>query len=196
MEKVIPRWEWRTFSPAFAKAEARIRQLGEPLVRTASETYVVSLNSDKNTRIRHGVVGIKRLERTDDHHLERWFPILREELPLRRETLDDVLAAWGLAPIPLDGDSITLERLLDEIVRPHPRLRAVTVEKERHGFRLEGCLAEVVEVTFDGVPFRTLSVESEDEVRLVSTLRDLGLDGLENVSYLTALRRFLGLVGG
>jgi exopolyphosphatase/guanosine-5'-triphosphate,3'-diphosphate pyrophosphatase len=195
MEKVIPRWEFRTFGDAFRKAEVMVRKSGEAEVRSGAETYVVSLNSPNNTRIRHGVLGVKRLERVDTHRLERWNPFLRVEFPVAAALLPEVFAAWGIAHIDLSLDLYTIDQLLSEVVKPHPRLRSVAVEKERSRFEVDGCIVEIANVKFNGHPFRTASVEAVDPDLVTATVIKLGLEKLENVSYVTALRRFLVLPG-
>lgn len=195
MEEVIPRWEFRTFGDAFRKAEARIRKDAEPTLLSGAETYVLSLNSPNNTRIRHGVIGLKRLERVDTHQLERWNPFLKVQLPAAAEAMPGLFAAWGIAPVALSREAYTLEQLLLEVVRPHPRLRGVSVAKERFRYAFEGCIAEIANVTFDGRPFRTLSIEAVDPQVVLAAVRKLSLEKLENVSYVTALRRYFGLPG-
>ena len=38
----------------------------------------------------------------------------------------------------------------------------VRVEKERHGFMINGCIVEIANLKFDGQPIRTVAVEMED----------------------------------
>jgi len=78
-------------------------------------------------------------------------------------------------------------------VEPHPDLKTVAVEKERHGFLINGCIVEVADLKFDGRPTRTVAVEMEDPAVVIQTVRELGLDGFENINYLKALKRFVGM---
>ena len=56
------------------------------------------------------------------------------------------------------------EEFLGELVEPHPDLKMVRVEKERHGFMINGCIVEIADLKFDGKPIRTVAVEMEDPV--------------------------------
>ncbi len=189
---IIPRWEWRTFGESFGEAEARIRSHGEPKPRSSAETYVVSLDSPNNTKIRDGLMDIKKLENVNADGLEQWNPVLKAGFPLPAAALRQVFAAWAVKAPPPAREAYTLEELLGEVVAPNRRLRAVAVVKERFGFTVDGCIVEVANLTFDGQKVRTAAVEHEDPALVIATVRALGLDRLENVNYVKALKRFLG----
>ncbi len=188
METVIPRWEWRTFSADLGPAEGRILARSDGKARTSAETYVLSLDSENNTRIRGRLMDITRLEALDAG-LERWLPELKTAFPLDTPVLQKVLQALHVAPPSPVRAACSLEQFLDEIVRPHPRLAAVAVEAERFGGTVGGCLVEVARLRVDGVPLRTAAVEAEDPLAVLVTVRKLGLDGFENVNTVKALKR-------
>ena len=193
MVTVIPRWEWRTFGEGFGEAEERIRSHGEAKARTSAETYVLSADSANNTKVRDGLMDIKRLQEVNADLLEQWNPVLKAAFPLPAGTLAEVFAAWGV-PVPeLPKASLTLEELLAEVVAPHPRLRAVAVDKERYGFTVDGTIVEIADLRFDGRPIRTAAVEHEDPALVIATVRKLGLDRFENVNYIRALKRHAGI---
>ena len=42
MEKIIPRWEWRTFGEDLSKGEENIKKHGNPRHRESKEIYILS----------------------------------------------------------------------------------------------------------------------------------------------------------
>ena len=79
---IIPRWEYRTFGESFGEAEANIRSHGEAKARSSAETYIVSFDSPNNTKIRDGLMDIKKLENVNADTLEQWNPVLKSGFPL------------------------------------------------------------------------------------------------------------------
>ena len=92
---IIPRWEWRTFGESFGEAEAKIRSHGEAKARSSAETYIVSFDSPNNTKIRDGLMDIKKLENVNADTLEQWNPVLKSGFPLTREVLSQVCTRVG-----------------------------------------------------------------------------------------------------
>ena len=193
MMTIIARWEWRTFGQAFGEAEDRIKSFPEEKARKSSEVYILSRNSLDNTKIRDMLMDIKTLQQVNADKLEQWYPVMKAGFPLTRDVLDKVFRAWKVSPPVWRRDAYACDQFLDELVKPHPDLRAVAVEKERHGFTVNGCIVELADLKFDGSPVRTVAVETEDPARLMATVRELCLEGFENVNYLKALKRFTGM---
>jgi len=50
MEKIIPRWEWRTFGDDLSKGEENIKKQGNSRDRVSKEIYILSKNSNENTK--------------------------------------------------------------------------------------------------------------------------------------------------
>ena len=48
MEKIIPRWEWRTFGEDLSKGEKNIKTYGNARHRESKEIYILSKNSNDN----------------------------------------------------------------------------------------------------------------------------------------------------
>lgn len=42
MDRIIPRWEWRTFGPEFGEAEAALAALASEGVQDSDELYLLS----------------------------------------------------------------------------------------------------------------------------------------------------------
>jgi exopolyphosphatase/guanosine-5'-triphosphate,3'-diphosphate pyrophosphatase len=193
MAEIKARWEWRTFGEAFGEAEKRILSFPKDKVRNSTEVYILSKNSTDNTKIRDMLMDIKTLRQVNADRLEQWFPVMKAGFPLALPVLGDVFKAWK-APLPqLQRQAYSYEEFLGELVATHPELMMVRVEKERHGFMINGCIAEIADLKFDGKPIRTVAVEMEDPDAVIGTVRQLGLDGFENVNYLKALKRSVGM---
>ncbi len=193
MAEIKARWEWRTFGEGFGAAEGRIDAHPKDKVRHSAEVYILSKNSMDNTKIRDMLMDIKTLRQVNGEKLEQWFPVMKAGFPLDRGVLGDVFTAWKASLPSLARDAYGYEEFLSELVKPHADLRMVQVEKERHGFMINGCIVEIANLKFDGTPIRTVAVEMEDPAAVGRTVRELGLDGFENVNYLKALKRFVGM---
>ncbi len=193
MAQIIARWEWRTFGSSFGDAESRINSYPMDKVRTSSETYILSRKSMDNTKVRDQLMDIKTLQRTNEDKLEQWYPVMKAGFPLTRETLDNVFKAWKVKVPDFGRESYGFDEFLKELVAPDPDLKAVGVDKERRGFVINGCIVEIADLKFNGEPVRTVAVEMEDPARVIVTVRELGLEGFENINYLKALKRFIGM---
>jgi hypothetical protein len=193
MAEIIARWEWRAFGDAFGAAEKNIRAYPQDKVRSSSEVYILSRNSMDNTKIRDMLMDIKTLRQVNADKLEQWFPVMKAGFPLAPAVLAEVFQAWKAAPPRLARAAYGYEEFLNELVAAHADLKMVRVEKERHGFMINGCIVEIADLKFDGAPIRTVAVEMEDPAAVMQTVRQLGLDGFENVNYLKALKRFVGM---
>lgn len=194
MAEIIPRWEWRTFGKeSFGVSESLIRGRGEAQVRKSGEVYILSRQSMNNTKVRDDLMDIKTLKAVNADKLEQWNPILKAGFPIGRDVIPGVFQALGVAVPALARESYTLAQYLDELIRPAGDLRVVTVEKERHGFKIDGCIVEIAEVAFDGLPFRTVAVEHEDPELVIRTVRALQLERFENINYLRAMKSAVGM---
>lgn len=193
VEPLVPRWEWRSFAPSFPAIAARLEQDPPEQVRLSDEIYILSRQGGENTKIRYGLMDVKLLLEVNPLGLERWRPFLKFNFPLEPQMVAELHALWEIEPPPggVPGPC-SLERLLAEVVAPHPELATVAVTKRRIGYLVNDCFVERAELTFDGVPLQTVAVEHEDPGRVWEVLREWGVTGWENVNYLTALKRHLG----
>ena len=187
--EIIPRWEWRSFGLHFGDAEACLKTHGIDKLRHSDEIYLLSSISDGNVKIRDGLMDIKRLEQTDAHGFEQWRPVLKEAFPLPAAAMQAVFTALGVATTQ-DYVPITLDQLLAEVTSDS-RMRTLEVHKARTRYHLEGCMAELTEVTANGKTIRTMAVESEDPAHITAALQALGIEGSENVSYPHGLKQLL-----
>ena len=186
------RWEWRTFGDDFGSAEARVIS-GAPPRQDSAELYVVSDHSNANTKIRGNRLEVRTLRQVDARGLELWEPSLTSTFPLAAAPLDAVYRAWAITPPPAGHASWTLATFLDDVLQKDHSLTLVAVTKSRRHTSVEGCLVEIADVTFDGLPTRTIAVEHADRERVWQAVEALGLSGRENTSYVKALQRFVAM---
>lgn len=193
MGEIVARWEWRTFGTDFGAAEGKIRAHERTQYRESGEVYVLSRHTMNNTKIRDGLLDIKVLKVVNDDKLEQWYPILKEGFPIGHAGIETVYRNWGLPEPVLKHESYPFADFMAELVKPVADLRAVNVFKERHGFMINGCIVEIADLHFDATPIRTVAVEHADAALVMKTVRELSLDGFENINYLRALKQFVGM---
>jgi exopolyphosphatase / guanosine-5'-triphosphate,3'-diphosphate pyrophosphatase len=114
--------------------------------------------------------------------------VLKAAFPLSAADVGTVLGALrvrGVTPEPAGA----FEELLDRLARTPYAVRAVEVHKRRRHVTVGGCMAEVTDLRASGAEVRTVAVESEDPERLLSVVRELGLDAAPNTSVPRALRQ-------
>jgi hypothetical protein len=193
MSTIKARWEWRTFGTTFGAGETKINSFPKDKVRNSSEVYILSKKSMDNTKIRDMLMDIKTLQQVNEDKLEQWYPIMKAGFPLTHEILDNVFRAWKTEAPTYRQETYGYDGFLHDLVEPHPDLKIVKVDKERHGFMINGCIVEIADLKFDGKLIRTVAVEMEDPGNVIKTVRELGLAGFENVNYLKALKRSVGM---
>lgn len=195
MTDIKPRFEFRTWAQNFGLVLDKMRRISPCSgIRESAETYIVSAgNSRNNTKIRDSKMDIKVL--VDERKgLEQWNPRMKGEFPMSAATLvDEVFPAFEVEMPPLARDSYTLDQFLAEVIRPHPGLAAVNVFKRRFAFTVNGCIAEHAEIMINGAAIETVSLESVDVEAVLEAKRMLGLDEYENVNYLRAIKRVIGM---
>jgi exopolyphosphatase/guanosine-5'-triphosphate,3'-diphosphate pyrophosphatase len=192
METIVPRWEWRTFQPSFGDAERRLRELPPGKRNQSEELYLLSPHGDPNVKVRDGLMDIKTLEKVDENGLEQWRPVMKAPFPLPAPEIARVCEALRVAPLPpLDG--YALEPMRAELTHPSRGVRAVAIRKDRRRYTVGGCPAELTELTADGRTTKTVAIESEDPARVWAAVREMGLEGFENLSYPRGLKRLLDL---
>lgn len=194
-DKIIPRWEWRTFGQSFGQAENRIKELTGDSVRRSTEKYILSSKSNENCKIRDDLMDVKSLQQVNEDKLEQWYPTLKEGFPIAKESIKTLFTEYFKVEVPaLEQDTYTYEEFLD-LVKKQPDLVIVDVTKERFICTINGATVEVANATFNGVQDRTVCVEHIDPQLVISTVRELGLEAFENMNYIHAMKRAVGLRG-
>lgn len=194
-----PRFEFRTFGRDFESAAYLMSRLSVPVPekvweRTSKETYIISRTNDvNNTKIRDGKMDIKTFVQEVDG-LEQWNPLMKGEFPMKAEILEnDVFPAFKVEMPELNREEYTLDEFL-AIIENHPDLQAVSVEKERFGYMINDTICEYANVWINGAMVVTVNSESTEIEDIKKTITDLGLKGIENINYLQAAKRIVGMV--
>jgi len=194
-----PRFEFRTFGRDFDEASFRMGRLSGPIPeklweRRSEEIYIVSSTNDKNnTKIRDGKMDIKTFV-TEKDGLEQWNPLMKGEFPISREVLEkEVFPAFAVEMPALSKDSYSLDEFL-VMVRANSLLKAVRVEKQRFGYMVNDTICEVGNVWINGAKLVTINSESTVLADILKTMKDVGIDKFENINYLQAVKRVIGMI--
>ena len=190
-----PRFEFRSFGRCFCPQEKRMARLSVPVPekvweRHSTETYI----DVNNTKIRDGKMDIKTFVQAVDG-LEQWNPLMKGEFPISAKVLnEEVFPAFKVANMPkLTKETYTLEEFLN-MINEHPDLQAVTVEKIRYGYMVNDTICETGEVYINGAMVHTINSESTEIEDIKKTIKDVGLEGVENINYLQAIKRVIGMI--
>ena len=191
-DKIIPRWEWRTFGQEFPAFAETLKKYGEPSVKKSEEHYILSRTSDENIKIREDLVDIKSQVNVKDG-LEQWDPIMKEGFPISAEKLAGLFKVFNVPAPVFKRDVYAYEQFLDELIVPNPQLEVVYVKKVRNIYTINGCAVELAETQFNGKPYQTACVEHIDPAVVLATVKELGLEGNENINYIKAMKKSVGI---
>jgi len=195
MQEIIPRYEFRAFAQNFGMAEEKIRKLSKlDKFRESSEIYILSPdNNENNVKIRYHTLDIKVLIK-EEKGLQQWCPRMKSDFPMRMDIIrDEVFTALGTAVPEFNRSEYTLEQFLDDIMMPHPELVLARVFKRRFGYTINECISEIAELLINGAAIKTMALESADIETVLKVKQMLGLHENENVNYLLAIKRILGM---
>jgi hypothetical protein len=194
-----PRFEFRSFGQNFDAAAKRMARLSMPIPekvweRYSDEIYILSRTNDiNNTKIRDGKMDIKTYIQTVDG-LEQWNPLMKGEFPIAAKVLtEEVFPAFMVEMPALTKDVITYEKFI-AMIEAHPDLAAVKVHKQRFGYMVNNTLCEYGEVLINGAKVVTINSESTEVEDILKTIKDCGLEGVENINYLQAIKRVIGFI--
>jgi hypothetical protein len=194
-----PRFEFRTFGRDFDDAAFLMSRLSVPVPekvweRTSEEYYIVSKTNDiNNTKIRDGKMDIKTFVQEVDG-LEQWNPLMKAEFPISAEILKNEVYPAFMVDVPdFEKDTYSYDEFM-EMIKNHPDLQAVKVEKQRFGYMVNDTICEVANVWINGAMVITVNSESTEVEDIKKTIAALGLEGVENINYLQAIKRVLGWI--
>ena len=194
-----PRFEFRSFGQDFNNQAARMARLSIPIpeklwVRHSPEIYIMSrINDINNTKIRDGKMDIKTYVQTVDG-LEQWNPLTKTEFPVSVDFLkSDIFPAFQVDIPSFNKSEYTMDKFL-EMVKSQSELQAVSVVKERFGYMVNNTICEVGNVIINGAKVMSINSESTELDDIKKTMSDVGLDGIENINYLQAIKRVLGWI--
>ncbi|MEN8180809.1 MAG: hypothetical protein ABFS39_19630 [Pseudomonadota bacterium] len=198
-EETKPRFEFRSFGQNFDEAAFRMGRLSVPVPekvweRFSDEIYIMSRTNDvNNTKIRDGKMDIKTYVQTVDG-LEQWNPLMKGEFPIAREVLEnEVFPAFQVETPALDQAAYTMDEFL-AMIDANADLQAVKVGKHRFGYMVNDTICEVAEVLINGARVVSVNSESTEIEDIQKTMADLGLEGVENINYLQAIKRVIGMI--
>jgi len=198
-EQSKPRFEFRSFGSNFDEPAFRMARLSVPVPeklweRFSDEIYILSRTNDvNNTKIRDGKMDIKTYVQTVDG-LEQWNPLMKAQFPVARDVLEkEVYPAFQVNMPELTQDTYTLEEFLT-MVDAHPDLQAVNVSKHRFAYMVNDTICEVAQVQINGAQVASINSESTETDDIKRTLADLGLVDVENINYLQAIKRVIGMI--
>lgn len=193
-----PRFEFRSFGQNFDRIHHRMSRYSVPVPekvweRHSDEIYIVSRTNDvNNTKIRDGIMDIKTFVQAVDG-LEQWNPLMKGEFPLPPDVLrNEVFPAFQVPLPPLPSGDCSYDAFL-ELIRTHPDLAAVRVHKQRFGYMVHDTICEYAVVLINGARVVSVATESTEVADLQRTIVDTGMTGLENINYLQAIKRVLGI---
>ena len=194
-----PRFEFRTFGQDFEEEAYKMSRLSVPVPekvweRYSEEIYILSRTNDiNNTKVRDGKIDIKTYVQTVDG-LEQWNPLMKGEFPIKASVLKgEVFPAFQVEMPSLTKDVYTYDEFIN-IIKEHPDLQAVRVSKERYGYMVNNTICEFGIVKINGAQVVTINSESTEVEDIKKTIKDIGLDGVENINYLQAIKRVIGMI--
>ncbi len=198
-EQSKPRFEFRSFGSNFDTPAFRMARLSVPVPekvweRYSDEVYILSRTNDvNNTKIRDGKMDIKTYVQTVDD-LEQWNPLMKSEFPIARAVLEnEVFPAFQVDMPALVKETYTLDEFL-AMVGAHPDLQAVRVSKHRFGYMVNDTICEHAEVLINGAKVVSINSESTELEDIKKTMADLGVENVENINYLQAIKRVIGMI--
>ena len=194
-QEIVPRWEWRAFGDSFNGSPNPFSSFNPKGVQQSDETYFLSLASSENVKVRDALMDIKALQQVNADGLQQWKPVMKQGFPLPSAEVARIVAILRLPARQLQRSEFTLQQLLDEVMTPIPEVRVVNVHKTRTRYAVEGCMAEMAEVSADGKTTRTIALESEEARQVTATVQKLGVDKCGNTSYPQGLKQLLGMHG-
>ena len=126
--------------------------------------------------------------------MEQWNPLMKGEFPIAAEMLTkEVFPAFMVEMPALTKDVYTYDEFM-EMINNHPDLQAVRVHKQRFGYMVNNTLCEVGNVLINGAKVVTINSESTEVEDITKTIKEVGLEGVENINYLQAIKRVIGMI--
>ena len=195
MQEVQARYEFRAFAQNFGLVEEKMRKLSKfEKFRESSEIYILSAaNNEHNIKIRYDMLDIKVLVK-EEQGLQQGYPRMKAEFPLKMAVIrDEVFPALKVAVPEFKRSEYSFNQYLEDIIQSHPDLSIAQVYKRRFGYTINSCISEIAELLINGAAIKTIAVESLDIRAILQTKEILGLQAYQNVNYLLATKRILGM---
>ena len=194
--KIVPRAEFRVFGRDLIEEVKAKMWNGKTVLYQArkmpAETYFLSVNTNEaNVKVRDGLLDIKTKVGETPEGYEIFQPRGKFQFPVSKADLATILSHLKVE-MKLDQDTYAIETFI-EMVRKHPEMAPVTVEKMRYGFTIDGIICEYAQVWFNGAMVETACAESENYAGMKQVVEGLGLADRPNTNYLRAAKRVVGM---
>ncbi len=194
--KITPRAEFRVFGPGVVDLVKERMWNGRTVLFQArkmpAETYFLSARTDEaNVKVRDGLLDIKTKVGETPEGYEIFQPRGKFQFPVKKDDLAKILANLKVEAV-LDQETYTIEEFV-QMARRHPDMTAVSVEKMRYGFTIDGVICEYAQVWFNGAMVESACAESENYAGMKQVVEGLGIAGLPNTNYLRAAKRVVGM---
>ena len=194
--KIVPRAEFRVFGKDIIEGVVEHMWCCKATLFKArvmpAETYILSKKTNEaNVKVRDGLLDIKTKTGETPEGFEIFQPRGKFQFPVKREELAEILRNLQVE-IALDKEGYTFDEFCD-MVRAHPELTLVTVEKMRYGFSVNGVICEYAKVWFNGALVETACCESENYEAMKGAVEALGIAELPNTNYLKAAKKVVGM---
>lgn len=194
--KIIPRAEFRVFGHGVLEiVKAKIWDAKATLFaarKMPAETYFLSTHTNEaNVKVRDGLLDIKTKVGETPEGYEIFQPRGKFQFPVSKEELAVILDNLHVK-MTLNKDSYSIDEFT-AMVRKNPEMSAVTVEKMRYGFSVDGIICEYAQVYFNGAMLESACCESENYEGMKKAIEALGIAQMENVNYLRAAKKVVGL---
>ena len=194
--KITPRAEFRVFGPGVVDLVKERMWNGRTVLfqarRMPAETYFLSARTDEaNVKVRDGLLDIKTKVGETPEGYEIFQPRGKFQFPVKRDDLAKILANLKVE-IPLEQETYTIDEFV-QMARRHPEMTAVSVEKMRYGFTVDGVICEYAQVWFNGAMVESACAESENYAGMKQVIEGLGIAGMPNTNYLRAAKRVVGM---
>ena len=126
--------------------------------------------------------------------MEQWNPLMKGVFPMATEVLrKDVFPAFSVAVPDFTSEGYSYDEFM-EMIQQHPDLQAVRVHKQRSGYLINETICETGVVLINGATVQTINLESTDVDQIKKAIKEIGLDGVENINYLQAIKRVTGMI--
>ncbi len=193
---ITPRAEFRVFGPGVIDLVKERMWNGRTVLskarRMPAETYFLSAHtSEANVKVRDGLLDIKTKVGETPEGYEIFQPRGKFQFPVKRADLAAILGHLKVE-MALDRESYTIEEFI-RMARRHPGMTAVSVEKMRYGFTIDGVICEYAQVWFNGAMVESACAESENYAGMKAVVEGLGLAAMPNTNYLRAAKRVVGM---
>jgi hypothetical protein len=194
--KIVPRAEFRVFGKGVIDLVKEKMWNGKTVLFQArkmpAETYFLSARTDEaNVKVRDGLLDIKTKVGETPEGYEIFQPRGKFQFPVKKADLQTILSNLKIDAA-LSQDSYTIDEFI-VMARKHPEMSAVSVEKMRWGFTIDGVICEYAQVWFNGAMVESACAESENYAGMKAVVEGLGIAAMPNTNYLKAAKRVVGM---